>query len=147
MSDKDAMVRWQGNARESRTAVVSHFLTYAAAILAFQASILIDSEISKIEWPGTYVIGGSLALISLIIGSIVVLIRLRDARLTARTARYRDTGRDQAEIDVLRDKTDYLGTWTNRLIPAQVVTFTVSALLFIVWVLGSNWEKLYVVAG
>lgn len=76
------------------------------------------------------------------IGSVVVLVRLRDARLTARIARYRDSKEQEVEIDALRSQTDILGKWTNRLIPAQVIAFTFSAILFVVWVVGSHSDKL-----
>ena len=142
MSDKEAMIRWQGYARESRTAVNSHFLAYAAAILAFQASILIDKDVVKILWPCLYIFGGIAAILSLVIGSVVVLIRLRDARLSARTARYRDIGQEENEINELRRQTDILGKWTNRLIPAQVASFTLSAALFVFWVVVAHWSKL-----
>ena len=142
MSDKESMIRWQGYARESRTAVNSHFMAYAAGIIAFQASVLIDNDVQKIDWAFTYVFCGGLAILSLIVGSVVVLIRLRDARLTARTARYRDEGRNNEEIQQLRQQTDILGKWTNRLIPMQVVTFTISAVFFVIWVVASHWRKL-----
>lgn len=143
-SAKEAMIRWQGYARESRTAVNSHFLAYAAAILALQTSILLSKDVQTIGWPCIFTAGGSLALTSLMLGSAIVLIRLRDARLTARIARYRHTSRSQQDIERLRTVTDCLGKWTNRLIPWQVISFTVAALLFCIWVVGTNWSKLYV---
>ncbi|NMQ18884.1 hypothetical protein E4P82_06470 [Candidatus Competibacter phosphatis] len=62
MLDKEAMIRWQGYARESRTAVNSHFLAYAAAILAFQASVLVDEDVAKIDWSYAYIFSGFLAI-------------------------------------------------------------------------------------
>jgi hypothetical protein len=141
-SAKEAMIRWQGYARESRTAVNSHFLAYAAAILALQTSTLLNKDVTVIAWPCTFLTAGFLALSSLMLGSAIVLIRLRDARLTARTARYRHSGRSQKEIDQLRAATDCLGKWTNRLIPLQVISFSGGALLFVVWVTGTSWGKL-----
>lgn len=140
-SDKEAMIRWQGYARESRTAVSSHFLAYAAAILALKTSILLDKDIQIIEWPCTFVISGLLALCSLTLGSIVVLIRLRDARLSARVARYRYENKPQQERDKLRAVTECLGWWTNRLLPLQVISFSSAALLFCIWVIGTHWNK------
>lgn len=83
------MIRWQGYARENRTAANSHFLAYSAAILALQTSILTDADIKIIEWPRFFIAAGSLAIVSLLLGSLIVLVRLREARLTARVARYR----------------------------------------------------------
>lgn len=142
MPDNEEMIRWQGYARESRTAVNSHFLTYAAAILAFQASIIVDKDVAKIDWSCAYIFSGFLAVFSFMIGSVVVLIRLLEARLIARIAKYCDLEERKAEVDSLRSKTDFLGKWTNRLIPAQVIAFTFSAILFVVWVVGSHSNKL-----
>jgi hypothetical protein len=141
-SAKDAMIRWQGYARESRTAVNSHFLAYAAAILALQTSMLLDKDVTVVAWPYIFIAASFLALSSLMLGSAIVLIRLRDARLTARTARYRYKGRARQKIDQLRAATDCLGKWTNRLIPLQVLSFSGGALLFVIWVAGSSWSKL-----
>jgi hypothetical protein len=142
MSNKEAMIRWQNHARESRTAVNSHFLAYSAGILAFQSSVLTDNDVQKINHAYIYILAGGLAILSLIIGSIVVLIRLRDARLTARVARYKDQGEAQETIEQLREKTNFLGKWTNRLIPLQVTVFSLSAISFIAWVVSSHWDKL-----
>jgi len=49
-SDHDAMVRWQGYSREQRSTVNSLFLTYAAALLALQSSILLAKEITIMRW-------------------------------------------------------------------------------------------------
>jgi hypothetical protein len=141
-STKEAMIRWQGYARESRTAVNSHFLAYAAAILALLTSMLLDKDVTTVDWPYIFIASGFLALSSLLIGSVVVLIRLRDARLTARTSRYKYEKRSQPDIDRLRAATDCLGKWTNRLIPLQVLSFSCGALLFVIWVAGSSWSKL-----
>jgi hypothetical protein len=138
---KEAMIRWQQNALERRTSANSHFLTYAAAILALQTSIVIDNDTQVIGWPITFIVGGVFAILSLVLGSLVVLIRLRDARLTARIARFRLTKRTQGEIQDLRESTTCLGKATNVIIPLQVVTFSLAAILFCVWVVGSNWTK------
>lgn len=141
-SAKEAMIRWQGYARDSRSAVNSHFLAYAAAILALETSILLDKDTQIVAWPFVFGLGGLLALSSLMLGSIIVLVRLRDARLTARIARYRFTNRSPQDIEKLRATTDCLSKWTNRLIPLQVISFSGAALLFCVWVVGTHWNKL-----
>lgn len=138
---KDAMVRWQQNALERRTSANSHFLTYAAAILALQTAVIIDKDTIVIGWPITFIVGGAFAIVSLVLGSLVVLIRLRDARLTARIARYRVSKRTPGEIQDLREITTCLGKATNVIIPFQVVSFSVSAILFCIWVVGSHWSK------
>ena len=141
------MIRWQGFARESRTAVNSHFLAYASAVLAFQASILTSKDVIQIYWPCIYAASGLMAIASIILGSTIVIIRLRDARLTARTARYRYENRPDCEVEALRACTNTLGNWTNRLIPWQVITFVAAALFFITWVVVAQWGKFVPVTG
>jgi hypothetical protein len=138
---KEAMIRWQQNALERRTSANSHFLTYAAAILALQTAIVINKDTVVIGWPITFIVGGAFAIVSLVLGSLVVLIRLRDARLTARIARYRLSKRTPGEIQDLRESTICLGKATNVIIPFQVVSFSLAAIFFCVWVVGSNWVK------
>lgn len=140
---KDAMVRWQQNAIERRTSANAHFLTYAAAILALQTSIVIDLDVKTIYWPKTFITIGSFAIISLVLGSIVVLLRLRDARLTARIARYRLQNKPISKIKVLRETTKCLGRVTNVIIPLQVISFSIGAILFCVWVVGAHIIKFY----
>ena len=139
---REAMIRWQGYARESRTAVNSHFLAYSAAIIALQVTILLDSKTKTIDWSCLFSVGVFLAMSSLLLGSITVLLRLRDARLTARIARYKYQERTQQEIKSLRSEAKLYGAWIHRLLPLQVISFAVSAILFCTWVVVTNWEKI-----
>jgi hypothetical protein len=140
-TDHDAVVRWQGYSREQRSTVNSLFLTYAAALLGLQSSILLSNEVTQIYWSRWFIVAGSGALVSFAAGCVVVLVRLRDARQTARIARYKNEQRKQSGIDVLRDSTNRLGWWTNGLIPVQVGTFAFAALAFFIWVILSFRAK------
>jgi hypothetical protein len=146
-TDHDAMVRWQGYSREQRSTVNSLFLTYAAALLGLQSSILLSKEVARVDWPWFFVMAGGGALLSLTAGCVVVLVRLRDARLTARIARFRVKQKSPSEIDALRRSTDKLGKWTNGLIPVQVTAFALAAIAFLVWVVLSFGTKLSLAAG
>lgn len=141
--DSEAMIRWQANARESRTQANQHFLTYAAAILAIQTSILVSADTAHVRHPCLFVLAGTLAALSLVLGSAIVLLRLRDARLTARIARYRHTNQSPEQVAELRKAAKVYGDWTNRLIPCQVISFAVSAILLVVWVVSAHHEKLF----
>lgn len=146
-TDHDAMVRWQGYSREQRSTVNSLFLTYAAALLGLQSSILLSREVARVDWPYIFVAAGVGALLSLTAGCVVVLVRLQDARLTARVARYRVEQKSSSDIDALRRSTDKLGKWTNRLIPFQVATFGLAAAAFLIWVVLAFGAKLSPAAG
>jgi hypothetical protein len=147
VDESEPMIRWQAYARESRTAANSHFLAYAAAILAIQASVLMDKDVAQVDWAKTFLGSGVAATLSLVLGSIVVLVRLRDARLTARLARYKHVKRSQREIEALRKSVLLYGAWTNKLLPCQVLAFALAAILFVVWVVSEHIEKLIRVAG
>ena len=141
-NDHEAMVRWQEIARAQRSTVNSLFLTYAAALVGLQATTLMSKDTARIDHSSLFLAAGSIALCSLIAGCIVVLVRLRDARLSARIARYRDTNRPAAEIEPLRASTKFLGKCTNFFVPLQVALFAVAALVFMYWVLTAFGAKL-----
>ncbi len=145
--DSEAMIRWQAYARESRTTANQHFLTYSAAILAIQTSIVVGADAGPITLPSLFVWAGVLAVVALALGSLIVLIRLRDARLTARVARYKHTNRKKEDIESMRKKADFYGGWTNKLLPWQVISFTLSAALLIAWVVSAHHGKLFPAAG
>jgi hypothetical protein len=146
-SDYEAMVRWQGYAREQRSTVNSLFLTYAAALLGLQSSILLSKEVTRVDWPWFFVMAGGGAVLSLIAGCVVVVARLRDARLTARIVRFRIDQKPPSEIDALRSSADNVGKWTNALVPAQVASFALAAVAFLIWVVLSFGAKLSLVSG
>jgi hypothetical protein len=141
-TDHEAMVRWQNYAREHRSTVNSLFLTYAAALVGLQATTLMSKDTTQVGHSSLFLAAGSIALFSLITGCIVVLLRLRDARFSARIARYRVEGKTAAEIDALRGSTKFLGSCTNFFLPVQVAMFAVAALVFIYWVLIAFGSKL-----
>jgi hypothetical protein len=147
MDEHESMVRWQGYARDQRSAVNSLFLTYAAALIGLQSSMLMNREVSRIEQP-TFFSGAALAAaVSLIAGCIVVLVRLRDARLTARISRFRVEKKPLDELDALRRKANRAGWWTNVLLPIQVGTFALATVVFVAWIVRAFGAKLLVTTG
>ena len=108
-TDHEAMVRWQGYAREHRSTVNSLFLTYAAALFGLQSSILLSKDVTRVDWSSLFIVAAVAALVSLIAGGIVVVLRLEDARQTARIVRYRIEQESQSQIDALRDSTNKIG--------------------------------------
>jgi hypothetical protein len=144
MSDPDheAMVRWRGYAREHRSTVNSLFLTYAAALFGLQCSILLSKDVTRVYWSSLFIAAAVGALVSLIAGGVVVVVRLQDARLTAQIVRCRIEQKsqaqfDQAEIAALRGSTGNLGRLTNGLIPVQFIAFALAAIMFLIWVILS----------
>jgi ribose/xylose/arabinose/galactoside ABC-type transport system permease subunit len=146
-TDHEAMVRWQGYAREHRSTVNSLFLTYAAALFGLQSSILLSKDVTRVDWSSLFIAAAVAALVSLIAGGIVVVLRLEDARQTARIVRYRIEQESQSQIDALRDSTNKIGGWTNFLIPVQFIAFALAALTFLIWLFLSFRTKLSLFAG
>jgi hypothetical protein len=142
MSDKEAMVRWQGYAREQRSEVNSLFLTYAAALIGIEAATLMSKDVAHVAHSWPFLAAGAAALLSVAVGCAASLLRLRDARLTARIARYRDEGRGAPDIMPLQISTRSLGKWTNRFLAVQVIVFAVAAVAFVVWVVLAFGAKL-----
>lgn len=140
-TDHEAMVRWQEYSREQRSTVNSLFLTYTAALLGLQSSILLSQEVTQVYWSSWFIVAGVEAVISLTAGCIIVIVRLEDARKTARIARFRVEKKCESKIAELRRSTDRLGRWTNRLIPVQVAVFGLAAITFIIWLLRSFHTK------
>lgn len=146
-TDHEAMVRWQGYAREHRSTVNSLFLTYAAALFGLQSSILLAKDVTRVDWSLLFILAAFGSLVSLIAGGIVVVLRLQDARQTARIVRYRIEQDTQSKIEALRDSTNKIGGWTNFLIPVQFIAFAVAALTFLIWLFLSFRTKLSLFAG
>ena len=100
-----------------------------------------SNEVTRVYWFKFFIAAAVGALVSLIAGGVVVVIRLHDARLTARTVRYRIEQKPQKAIDAIRDFTDDLGWWTNCLIPVQFIAFALAAVIFLIWVFLSFSRK------
>lgn len=101
-------MRWQGYSREQRSTVNFLFLTYAAALLGLQSSILLSKEVTRVDGAWLFIAAGGGALLSLTAGCVVLLVRLRGARLTARIARFRVEQKSLSDIDALRRSMDKL---------------------------------------
>lgn len=155
-TDKEAMVRWQLYARDHRTSANSIFLTYAAALIGLQATHLLSTEVKTIAHPNAFITAAIAGLVSLAIGCGVVLIRLREARQTARIPRLRRERRHEegdrlAEIDTelktLRETSMFWGRVTNRLLPFQIIAFAAALGMFVYWVILAFGNKFASPAG
>ncbi|MFQ6334345.1 hypothetical protein [Methylophilus sp. 3sh_L] len=141
MSFQDEMIRWQDYARESRTAINNHFMAYSAAILALQTTILSDKDVTNIHNYWLFLVAGGFALISISCGSAIVLMRLSDARYMAKEARYKDEGKPPKEIKEMRDRADKYSEHVEKLLKYQIPTFTISAVVFVFWLLLQFKDK------
>jgi len=138
---RDAMIRWQASSREQRSAVNSLFLTYAAALIGLLASILLNKDIEHIYHCCLFMATGTAVLVSLISGCAIALLRLSDARLTARIARYKFEQRPESEIQPMQASTKKLGPWIKNMIPVQVGSFVLAAIAFLAWILANFGSK------
>ena len=141
MSERDLKIKYQELARERRTAVNSHFLAYSAGVLGFQTSIIISKDVPQIQWPWLFAVGSFAAIASIVLGSIVVLARLRKVHSNARVYRFQEKNEPPKEIEKLKNSVIFLGRWINRLVPLQVITFAIAALRFIAWLVTVSCHK------
>lgn len=139
--NQEAFVRWQGYARDSLAAVNGLFLTYAAALLGLEATILMDQNTTSIANPRWFQVAIWANAASFVLGATVALTRLADARLTARIVRERETG-DAETVDELRAGAKTAGKITHLLLRIQVGLFAVAAVSFVGWLYLSFGAKL-----
>lgn len=153
MSDESSgsFVRWQAITIGQLTYVINLILGFSVAALGFQLSLLQNSNFCLPSW-GKCIFSISLISLSLstALGIWVVINRLRDFRLTMRTARKREVMRNEKKTEVeidcalepYRMKSRELGDMTWTLFWCQIGTFSVSIFLVILTVLAAYWQKL-----
>ncbi|HEX8454000.1 MAG TPA: hypothetical protein VF647_18080 [Longimicrobium sp.] len=147
MTDEEIMKEWRSRAQDQRSSVINHFLSYAVALLGLLSSVLLGSDRAPVGSPVFFCASGLCALLSVTVGCGLVLIRLREARLRARIPRLRTETRAKREIALIDDEVNGLKSWTERLITAQVVLFTLALVALLAWLIIAHGEKLSLSSG
>jgi hypothetical protein len=110
----DRFVRWQQITLQQLTYAINLILAFSGATIGFDITIALNDKFN-LPGPGKWLFMLSLSLLaaSMAFGILAVVNRLRDFRLTTRTARLRWKSPDAAEIDCLTNETSRLGnvTW------------------------------------
>lgn len=142
MTDEEIMKEWLARAQEQRSSVINLFLSYAVALLGLLSSILLGSDPAPVKSPIYFCVSGLFALLSIAVGCVLVLIRLKEARLRARMPRLRREGCNAEEISLVDSGINGLKSWIEWLIMGQVILFTLALLGFLAWLYMAHGEKL-----
>jgi len=125
----ESFIRWQAVLREQLTFASNLLLTFSVATLGYCLSLLQkDSELSVSAQRLEFLAAISQAS-SLVLGTILVVNRLRDFRLATKIARRREEGATDAQLAEDRTKAKKLGGRTWCLLWLQAGTFAIGAVL------------------
>ncbi|MEA3274744.1 MAG: hypothetical protein U9Q81_05510 [Pseudomonadota bacterium] len=140
---KGSFVRWQSIMIAQLTYAINLILGFSVATLAFQVTLLLNSDFTPQSWQKcTFSISLLLLMASVALGLWCVINRLRDFRATTEVARKRESGASDAALEPLRNKYRNLGKMTVGIFWWQVGTFGLGILLTVVSVGGSVASKL-----
>src|SRR5262245_44263863 len=125
-----SFVRWQSITNAQLTYSVNLFLGLGVATLGFQVTLLLNEKFHPVGWQ-KYAFSTSMLTLVLSIGLGIwcVINRLRDFRATQKTARLREDGRSEEDLQPYRDLSEKLGSRTWRLFWWQIGTFGAGILL------------------
>jgi hypothetical protein len=134
----DSFSRWQTRTIEQFGYALNLILTLSVAALGFELALLLDVEVARLAWQKYLLVLSTLSLtLSVAAGLWCIINRLRDFRATARTARRRQEGASEAELQPLRVLTRSLGQRTWLLFWWQISAFGVGILLLVIALAGT----------
>jgi hypothetical protein len=135
--NRESSIRWQGRTIEQFGYAINLILGLAIAAIGFELSLVLSEKFSGSGWQNC-VFGSSILALALSagVGLLGVVNRLRDFRATTATARKREDGASDLELQSLRILTKQLGERTWLLFWWQVSAFGVGVLLLVVAVAG-----------
>lgn len=129
--------RWQGRTIEQFGYALNLILTLSVAALGYELALLLDQRVARVRWEiYLFVLSISSLTLSVGIGLLCVMNRLRDFRATAQTARRREDGASDLELQHLRSSTRSLGQRTWLLFWWQIWTFAIGILALVIAVGG-----------
>jgi hypothetical protein len=136
--NRESSIRWQGRTIEQFGYAINLILGLAIAAIGFEFSLVLTEKFSGSGWQNCLFGISIVALVlSAGVGLLGVVNRLRDFRATTETARKREDGASDLELQSLRILTNKLGERTWLLFWWQVSAFGVGVLLLVVAVAGS----------
>jgi hypothetical protein len=130
--NRDSSIRWHGRTIEQFGNALNLILGLSVAALGFEMSHLLDEEFKMAGWQHClFVISILSLLLSITVGLWCVVNRLRDFRITTETARKREDGASNMELQPFRTLTCTLGNRTWLLLWWQIATFGMGILLLV----------------
>ncbi|MDR8394294.1 hypothetical protein NC796_24310 [Aliifodinibius sp. S!AR15-10] len=141
MSEK--FKRWQEKSLKQLTYTINLFLGFSIAILGFEFSLLFKNSFSPICFEKFAFSASIFALIaSAILGSVCVVNRLIDFRITAQITRKKDKNNSDG-IDDLRNKSNKLGNRTWAIFWGQIALFGLGTILLVTSLLFYFSSKIF----
>lgn len=130
--DRESSIRWHGRTIEQFGYALNLILGLSVAALGYELSHLLDEKFKMAGWQHClFVISTLSLLLSITIGLWCVVNRLRDFRATTETARKREDGVSDMELQPLRTLTYLLGKRTWLMLWWQIATFGMGLLLLV----------------
>ena len=140
---KGSFIRWQSITITQLTYSVNLILGLSVGALGFQLTVLLNDKFIPIAWQKcAFSISMFLLLLSVALGILCVINRLRDFRATSKAARMRENKKPNEDIQPYRDLYKKLGKRTWILFWWQVGTFGVGIFFTILSVWASLSQKL-----
>ncbi len=133
--NRESSIRWQSRSIEQFGYALNLVLGLSVAAIGFELSLILGDELKNGGWKNClFAISLLSLLLSVAVGLLCVVNRLRDFRATAETARQREDGASDLELQSLRTLTRKLGQKTWLLLWWQIATFGlgISLLVFAV---------------
>ncbi len=141
--NRESSIRWQGRTIEQFGYSLNLLLGLSVAAVGFELSLLLNTEIVRAGWQNCFfAVSMLLLLLSVGVGLLCVVNRLRDFRATTETARKREDGASDLELQPLRTLTETLGKRTWLFFWWQVTSFGAGVLLLVFSVGGTVVEAL-----
>lgn len=135
--NRESSIRWHGRTIKQFGYALNLILGLSVAALGFELSYLLNSESRMGGWQNClFVISMSFLLLSIAVGLLCVVNRLRDFRATTETARKREDGASDLELQPLRSLTRSLGNRSWLLLWCHIAAFGVGILLLTIAVVG-----------
>lgn len=120
----ESFIRWQTITLSQMTYAVNLILGFAVAVLGFQMTVLLNKD-SPLSYCQKCVLSGGIISIgiSVVLGIVVVINRLRDFRATMNAARLREDESNSEALEAQRILYRRLGVRTWRLFWCQIGAF------------------------
>lgn len=140
----ESFQRWQSEAIKQKQTASALLLGLSGAVVAFCVTQLAGTVTYIGAWQSLlFHLSAGLQLVSMAAGIAFSLNRVRDFDLTSKIARTRTNEPSAPRLQRMRQKVRQLGQITRSLFMIQSLSFTVGAIVFLVFVMARHSHVLY----
>jgi hypothetical protein len=134
---RKSSIRWQARTIEQLGYALNLILSFSVAAIGFEISLILNKEFERAGWQNwLFIMSMFSLLLSLAVGLLCVVNRLWDFRATTETARKREDGKSDLDLQPLRKLTRALGKRTWSLFWWQIAAFGFGVLLMVLAIGG-----------